>query len=362
MKKITLSPDRGAVQESSIIFIGQGLIKKLAELCDLKNYSRAFVITDDVVKPLWLEKLIAGLPVEIASMTLPSGEQAKQIDTVQKIWQAMLEAGCDRKSVVINLGGGVIGDMGGFAASTFMRGIDFFNVPTTLLAQVDASVGGKTGIDFAGIKNLIGTFNQPKASIMDTQTLTSLPERQLVAGFAEIIKHGLIRDKHYYEIVTAKRPQDFSDAELEEIIYGSCLIKAAIVDADAKEGDVRKLVNFGHTVGHAIEALSMETAKPLLHGEAISIGMVAEAKLSEALGMLSAAELARIEEGFRAAGLPIRFEKTEIATVRKKMQADKKNERGELKITLLKSIGEAVYNQTPAEDLVTQAIAYVLED
>ncbi|HSA84312.1 MAG TPA: 3-dehydroquinate synthase, partial [Patescibacteria group bacterium] len=267
-------------QKQYPILIGNELIGNLTNHIDINNYSRIFIVTDNIVAPLFLKKLLQTLPEGTAAITLSSGEKEKNIVTVGKIWSAMKENNLDRKSLVINLGGGVIGDMGGFAASTYMRGIDFLQIPTTLLSQIDASVGGKTGVDFAGIKNLVGSFQQPIGVIIDTQTLKTLPKREFLSGFGEMIKHGLIADKTYFELVTSKQPQSFSQEELINLIARSCEIKKTIVEQDETENGLRKLLNFGHTIGHAIESLSLETEMPLLHGEAVAIGMVAEAKVA----------------------------------------------------------------------------------
>ncbi len=217
MKKLAISLPATQQREYSI-FIGSHLIEKIETLFDSSHYSKLLIITDETVAPLFLGKLQASLTSKSKVIILPSGENAKDIQYLTKIWQTMIDVQLDRKSLVINLGGGVIGDIGGFAASTYMRGIDFINIPTTLLSQVDESVGGKTMIDFHRIKNIVGTFYQPSAVIIDVETLKTLPERQLLNGFAEIIKTGLIIDKKYFEKVTNKKPTEFSHDELVEII------------------------------------------------------------------------------------------------------------------------------------------------
>ena len=277
------------------------------------------------------------------------------------LWTAMHDAQLDRKSLVINLGGGVITDMGGFAASTYMRGIDFVNIPTTLLSQVDASVGGKTGINFAEIKNLIGTFNQPQAVIIDATTLETLSERELVAGFAEIIKHGLIKDKNYLKKVTSKSPLEFSQEELLEIIKGSCEIKASVVQQDETENGQRKILNFGHTIGHAIESLCLGNLRPLLHGEAISVGMVAEAALAKTKGLLSDEEIQVIKQSLFHAGLPISVRGLSVDEIYTKMLSDKKNTFNQINFTLLSGIGNALYNQTSNEETIKQASSTVIK-
>lgn len=359
MKKLILKLSNNSRQKDYPIFIGSNLIEKIAELHDISRYSRAFIITNENVKPLFLEKVVLALPIDTDFIALPSGEKEKGIENVQKIWTAMHSVECDRKTLIINLGGGVITDMGGFVASTYMRGIDFLNIPTTLLAQVDASIGGKTGIDFSGIKNLIGTFDQPKAIIIDIQTLKTLPKRQLISGFAEIIKHGLIKDKKYFEKVTREHPLEFGQEELIDIIKRSCEIKAEIVESDETESGPRRLLNFGHTIGHAIEALSLETKAPFDHGEAISIGMWAEAKISHLMNLLSTLDLKRIQEALINAELPILSTNINIGKILEKIKSDKKNERGKVNFTLLEGIGEAVYNQNVSETVITQALKFI---
>jgi 3-dehydroquinate synthase len=355
MKKLSITLP-ATKQREYPIFVDSQLIEKIDSLFDFSRYSKLFIITDETVAPLFLDKPQNSLPKKAEVIILPSGESAKDIEQLRKIWEKMIDAQLDRKSLVINLGGGVIGDIGGFAASTYMRGIDFINIPTTLLSQVDESVGGKTMIDFHGIKNVVGTFYQPSAVIIDVETLQTLPERQLLNGFAEIIKHGLIKDKAYFELVTNKKPIDFSEEELVEIITGSNEIKAEIVQKDEKELGIRKLVNYGHTIGHAVEALSLETEKPLLHGEAISIGMVAENKIAVDIGLLSKSDAEQIKSSLENAGLPVEMPEFKTDDIVEKMKLDKKNAHGKINFTLLKTIGEAIIDQTVSEDIIKKAL------
>lgn len=343
------------------VYIGSVIISKLPYLIKFKNYSSIVLITDSIVEKHCLKKIEKVLPKNLVRIILHPGEQFKNIETVQDIWQKLLLNGCDRKSLVINLGGGVIGDIGGFAAATYMRGIDFVNIPTTLLAQVDASVGGKLGFDFAGIKNLIGAFDQPKAVIIDINTLSSLPKREFLSGFAEIIKHGAIKDKKYFDRVTSKHPLKFSKNELVDIITSSVQIKAGIVESDEIESGDRKLLNFGHTIGHAIESLSLKTSTPLLHGEAISIGMLAEARISYLLNMLSLSELKQIEQALTQTGLPTTVSGIKVENIISKMQSDKKNGKGKILFTLLQKIGKAVINQTVPTSIIKQVLKQIAE-
>jgi 3-dehydroquinate synthase len=343
------------------IFVGNGILEQASTLLKIEQYSNIFIITDQNVEQLWLNKLQQALQKSHPYVAIPAGEPEKQIDNIQRIWTAMRDAGCDRKSLVIVLGGGVIGDMGSFAASTYMRGVAFAQIPTTLLSQVDSSIGGKTGFDFGGLKNFIGTFTQPTSVIIDTDTLTTLPKRELIAGFAEMLKHGLIRDAGYFDELAKKPPLAYTADELADVIVTSTQIKAEIVRQDVKESGERKLVNFGHTVGHAIEALSWETDHPLLHGEAVAIGMVIEAGLSQHKGYISHADVERIKAVLEAAGLPIVSPRLPLTQIWAKMRKDKKNESGIVLFTLLKRFGEGVYNQTCDDDFVNQTITRNME-
>jgi 3-dehydroquinate synthase len=355
MKKLSIHLP-ATKQRDYPIFVGVDLFAKIAALFDFSRYSKLFIITDETVAPLYLDKLQNNLSSKAETIILPSGEKAKDIHYLTKIWQAMIDAQLDRKSLVINLGGGVIGDIGGFASSTYMRGIAFINIPTTILSQVDESVGGKTMISFGGIKNIVGTFHQPSAVIIDVDTLETLPERQLLNGFAEIIKHGLIKDKEYFELVTRKKPNDFSQEELIEIIARSNEIKAGVVQEDEKESGYRKIVNYGHTIGHAIEALSLETDNPLLHGEAVSIGIVAENKIAVEIGMLSKEDAEMVKKSLENAGLPVEISDFNADTIIEKMKLDKKNMDGKINFTLLKTIGKAIINQTVSEDIIKNSL------
>lgn len=335
--------------------IGNGILSQLPKIINLKKYSKVFLIIDSMVNKHLTKKIESSFSGNCGKLILKGGEQAKTIGTVQKIWKALLDFNCDRKSLVFNIGGGSIGDVGGFATSTYMRGIDFIQIPTTLLAQVDASVGGKVGINFANIKNLIGTFQQPIAIIIDVGLLSTLSKREFISGFAEIIKHGVIADKKYFHLVTSKKPHDFSTNELVEIIKRSCQIKLSIVSADEKEGGLRRILNFGHTIGHAIEALSQKTNSPLLHGEAISIGMMAEGKISQLVGLLPNKEYQILEQAITEAGLSTKIPPLSTKGILAKIESDKKNEGGTIYWTLLKSIGKAVYNQ-PVDDQVVRKV------
>jgi 3-dehydroquinate synthase len=361
MKKLTITIKNKPAATYDIV-IGAGLLEKISDFIDFSSYSQAAIITDEHIAKYYLQVLQKNIPIKNITLTLPSGEKNKSIENTMIIWRELQHAKFDRKSLLINLGGGVIGDIGGFAASTYMRGIDFINIPTTVLAQVDQSVGGKTGIDFAGIKNLIGTFEQPKAVIIDVETLRSLPEREFISGFAEIIKHGFIADKNYLQLVTAKPPLEFSQDELIEIIAGSCAIKKQVIENDSTEKGRRKLLNFGHTIGHAVESISLETETPLLHGEAISIGITAEAKISQLLHYISEEDVTTIIHALQNAGLPTGIKNTTSQSILEKIKSDKKNVSGKVYWTILKEIGSAVFDEEVEGPLVEQAIDFITNE
>lgn len=340
MEHITITILRSRVAYP--IFIGRDFISKIGTLIDVRRFSAIGVVTDRVIGAGWLSTLRSGLGRDVHEIIAPSGEQAKTIEAVSEIWQKMLAARFDRASLIINLGGGAIGDAGGFAASAYMRGIAYVHVPTTLLAQVDASIGGKVGIDFGGVKNAIGAIHQPIAVIADVAALSTLPDREFLAGWAEIIKHGLIADAKYLAFVTSKKPREFSDDELVAVIKGSCEIKRSIVERDERESWERRLLNFGHTIGHALEAFSLETDAPLLHGEAIAIGMAEEARISEAEGLLQKGGAVKVEDMLKNAGLPTALPPFPKERIMEKIESDKKSISGKVGWTLLRKIGEGV--------------------
>jgi 3-dehydroquinate synthase len=284
-----------------------------------------------------------------------SGELNKNLSTCSDIWAWMTAEHFDRKALLINLGGGVIGDMGGFCAATYKRGIPFINLPTTLLAQVDASVGGKLGIDFKGYKNHIGLFQEPEQVFVYPHFVSTLPKAELRSGFAEVIKHSLIRDAAYWPKVKA---QGLEVSEWTAHIAHSIEIKSAVVDADFREGGLRKILNFGHTIGHAIESYFLETEKRLLHGEAIAIGMVAESLLSAKYCGMPQAEAEEISRFLiDIYGYHEISPEEEEAIIHLTLQ-DKKNERGTVKCALLERIGQATYDINITAADVSEGLAY----
>ncbi len=343
------------------IHIGAGLLERLGEYIRISDFSRIVVITDSNVERHYLPRVRGALQQDLCTIVLKPGEHTKNIHTVIHIWEQMAAYACDRKSVVINLGGGVIGDMGGFAASTYMRGVPFVQVPTSLLAQVDESVGGKVGVNFQHMKSGVGAFAQPHAVIIDTNTLHTLPDREFYSGFGEIIKHGVVWDESYYQLLQHKDPRDYSSSEMTDIITQSCAIKAAIVTQDITEQmGIRKIVNFGHTIGHAIEVLSFDTSHPLLHGEAVSIGMVAEAELSRLCGYITQADVDTLVATLEKAHLPVGAEGYSVKAIEELIKKDKKNAFGQIKWTLLEQVGKAIYDVKADGELVRKAIEKVV--
>lgn len=308
--------------------VGKKLLEKINTLIDFSKFSKIAVLTDDHIQMSLINQISLmrkSLNRELTVITIPTGESQKNIETVEKIWTKMFDSGIDRKSLLINLGGGVVCDMGGFVASTFMRGIDFLNIPTTLLSQIDAGVGGKTGINFMDLKNGIGIFKNPICTIVDVATLKTLPKRELISAFGEIIKHGVISGREYFDFVTSKKPEEFSENEIIKIIKGSIKIKSEVVKKDPEEKNLRKVLNFGHTIGHAIESLSWKTNKPLLHGEAVAIGMIVESNLA-------------------SAGLPTKIRGIKLENIMKKILSDKKNIKDKILFSLPEKIGKVIPN------------------
>jgi 3-dehydroquinate synthase len=319
------------------------------------SFSQLFILVDSNTKIHCLPIIEKALPTAVNFFVVQPGEKNKSIATCMEIWAAMTDAALDRKALVINLGGGVLGDMGGFCASIYKRGIRFINIPTTLLSQVDASVGGKLGVDFEGLKNHLGVFNEPETVLISPTFLSTLPKNELRSGFAEIIKHGLIRDKVYFESLNFK---NWEDSDWKELIKHSISIKTEVVTSDPKEAGLRKILNFGHTIGHAFETFYLDGEKHLLHGEAIAAGMICEAWLSQEKLGLSGEELAEIEAAFFSIYGKIKIEESEIESLLDLCLQDKKNEGNSLLFSLLKEIGDCQYNIPITRQEIREAILY----
>ncbi|MEM9001097.1 MAG: 3-dehydroquinate synthase [Bacteroidota bacterium] len=324
-----------------------------------KAYSKIFVLTDTNTKQHCLPLFSGILDRDIdAVFEIKPGEEHKTIPTCSEVWEMLSNYGGDRRSLLINLGGGVVTDLGGFVASTFKRGIDFINVPTTLLAMVDASIGGKTGVDLGPLKNQVGVINQPEMVLIFPRFLNTLEDRQVFSGYAEMLKHGLIKDERYWEDL-----RSLKNFETLGHIKKSIAIKNEIVLQDPAEKGLRKILNFGHTLGHAIESyfLAASEKEMLLHGEAIAIGMILEGYLSHRLTGLSKVELQEIKTTFLAVFKKVHFTKTDIENILSLLKYDKKNSYGNINFVLLQRIGKGVFDIKVKDHLFEEAFAYYSE-
>ncbi|WP_026354529.1 bifunctional shikimate kinase/3-dehydroquinate synthase AroKB [Massilia niastensis] len=348
--QITLNVELG--ERSYPIAIGPGLLNDGALLARHVAGGKVAIVTNTTVAPLYLERVAGQLRAsgrEVVEIILPDGEEHKNWQSLNLVFDALLANRCDRKTTVVALGGGVIGDLAGFAAASYMRGVPFVQLPTTLLSQVDSSVGGKTGINHPLGKNMIGAFYQPRAVLADTSTLDTLPARELSAGLAEVIKHGAILDAEYFawieqniERLVAREPEAMAHA-----IARSCEIKADVVGRDEREGGLRAVLNFGHTFGHAIE--SGLGYGEWLHGEAVGCGMVMAADLSARMGLVDWATVERVRALVAAAGLPTVAPDLGEQRWLELMQVDKKNEGGTIRFILLKPLGSPSITTAPPE-------------
>lgn len=319
------------------------------------------VVTDQTVEPLYLEKFVRAIEGSFASVSVfsfPAGEEHKTLDTVRALYERLILEKFDRKDMLAALGGGVVGDLTGFAAATYLRGIDFIQVPTTLLSQVDSSIGGKTGVDFDAYKNMVGAFHMPRLVYMNLGTPASLSERQFADGMAEIVKHGLIQDADYYHWLTAHR-EEIECREYEALlpmIAESCEIKRRVVEEDPTEKGIRSWLNFGHTVGHAVEKLKNFT---LHHGECVSVGIAAAAFLSWKRGFLNEEEFQGIEGTLKSFRLPVRVSGISPKEILEATKLDKKMEAGRIKFVLLQRIGQAFTARDVEDSELLAAIRHV---
>jgi len=353
----TLKIDLG--HHSYPIHIGKGILSN-AELIRPHIHGRqVFVISNEIVAPLYLEQLLAALGdgYDIATHILPDGEQTKSLAQADEVFTKMLELPCDRGATVVALGGGVVGDLAGFCAACYQRGIKFIQVPTTLLSQVDSSVGGKTGVNHSLGKNMIGAFHQPEVVIIDTDTLGSLDDRQFSAGMAEVIKYALLGDIEFLDWLEQNMMAIMARDEqaISAIIERSCGAKAFIVTEDEKEQGVRALLNLGHTFGHAIE--NAKGYGVWLHGEAVALGMLMAADLSSRLDMISQADVQRVKDVLAAASLPVDgVEGVEASKLRSLMSVDKKVMAGKLRLVLYRQLGKAEIFDNAPEALILETL------
>lgn len=339
------------------IYFGESGYEILSNFIEEKNYSNIFILVDSNTNEFCLPKFLPFLATEkaIEIIEIESGESEKNITTCVEIWSALTELGGDRKSVIVNVGGGVITDVGGFVASTFKRGIDFIHVPTTLLSMVDASVGGKNGVDLGSLKNQIGVINVPKMVVIDSQYLETLSQIEMRSGLAEMLKHGLIFDKEYWKQFLDLNALDFAD--FDTLIRRSVEIKNEIVMQDPTENGIRKALNFGHTLGHAIESYYLEnnSKKTLLHGEAIAIGMILESHLSLQKNIISSDEYSQIKNTLKSIYGTIVFEENDKKPILDLLIHDKKNEYGTIQFALIDGIGKSIINQIADNEMIDKA-------
>ena len=347
------------------IHIGAGLLSDAGLIAPHLELPRVAIVTNSTVAPLYLQQLseaLRSVGVEPVSIVLADGERYKDWATLNRIYDALIEGRCERKTTLIALGGGVVGDLAGFAAATYMRGIPFIQVPTTLLAQVDSSIGGKTGINHPLGKNMIGAFYQPRLVLADTAVLASLPPRELSAGLAEVIKHGLVRDEGFVAWLEQNVEKLLAcDAQaLAHAVRRCCEIKAAVVAEDEREAGVRALLNFGHTFGHAIES-GLGYGK-WLHGEAVAAGMAMAADLSCRMGFIAQADVDRVIALLKRARLPTAQPGIAPGRLLESMAADKKTEAGKLRFILLDRIGAASIRAEVPAGLLQQVLAISVAD
>lgn len=321
------------------------------------KYSNIFIIVDSNTNEYCLPTLLPYIETDLAVeiIEFEAGEEHKNIETCVEIWKVLTELGGDRKSLIINLGGGVVTDLGGFVASTFKRGVDFIHMPTTLLSMVDASVGGKNGVDLGNLKNQIGVINVPNMVLIDTQYLETVPQNEMRSGLAEMLKHGLIYDKNYWEQFLDLNAIDFD--MLDELIHRSVVIKNEIVKQDPTEKNIRKALNFGHTLGHAIESyfLENENKTTLLHGEAIAVGMILESYISLKKGLITEDEYSQIKNAIKSIYDDVVFNQEDIEPILELLIHDKKNEYGSIQFALIEGIGNIKINQSVETELILEA-------
>ena len=321
------------------------------------------IVTDSHVEPLYytaVETELKKVSSCVFSFVFEAGEPNKNLDTVQQLYKTLIEHEMDRKGLLVALGGGVVGDLTGFGAATYLRGIDFIQVPTTLLAQVDSSIGGKTGVDFDAYKNMVGAFHMPKLVYINLRTLKTLPDQQFYAGMGEVIKHGFIKDRAYLDQLIAQADQILAREPdiLSAVIGRSCEIKREVVENDPFEQGDRALLNFGHTLGHAIEKLK---DFQMLHGECVSVGSVAAAWLSWQRGNISEADYETVREATRRYHLPLTISGLAPEAILQATKSDKKMESGTIRFVLLRSLGDAYTDKTVTDEQLLQAIAVIEE-
>ena len=344
------------------IYYGVEGLKELNTFIQNNKPSKIVLLVDENTHELCYPKLITEIQADtdIEILEIESGENNKNLYICINLWEALTELKIDRKALLINVGGGVLTDMGGFIASCYKRGINFINVPTTLLAMVDASIGGKTGVDLGSHKNQIGNFVLPKMVLVDVGFLNTLPYEQLLSGFAEILKHGLIAEKKYWQKIIEL--DKIETEHLEELIKISIEIKKNVVSNDFTETGLRKILNFGHTIGHAVESFFLEKNAPILHGEGVAMGMIVESYISMKKSLLSYCEYEEIKSYISLLFPKLNLKKEYFNDIFIFMQNDKKNINNEIKFVLLEKIGKAVYDISVDKELIEEAIYLYIDN
>ena len=343
----------------SIVF-KQDRYEPLIDFLNKSDYSSLFVLVDEHTKQHCLPHFKSNVPFDFQIITIPFGEHHKTLETCVSVWNTLEKVKADRKSILINIGGGMVTDIGGFIAATFKRGIQFINISTSLLGMVDASVGGKTGIDFNGLKNQIGVFANPEMVLIDVTYLKTLPKRELVSGMAEVIKYAITYDLNLWSYL--KTSIDIETLDLPKIIHRSISIKNEVVNKDPKEQSLRKILNYGHTIGHAIETyfLQSNTKKTLTHGEAIAIGMICETYISSILFNFPKKKLEILKKYILSLFGKMNLNKNEFETILKLMKHDKKNIKGEIRFVLLNDIADHKIDCKVSTSLIIDSLDYYL--
>jgi len=332
-------------------------------LSDINAPKKLFIITDTNVEKLYLDEvkdILTKSGYDVGFFSFPAGEENKNLATIQSMISSMMKHGMDRKSLVLALGGGVVGDMAGFASSIFMRGVDFVQIPTTLLSQSDSSVGGKTGVDFEGYKNLVGAFHQPKHVYINVSTLKTLPEREIISGLGEVIKHGIIKDSEFFEFLE-KSKEEVKSLSYDTLIKMSkinCSIKANIVCEDEREASIRAYLNFGHTIGHAIESLS---DFKLSHGESVGLGMISASYISYKRGYIDKSDFERIINVLKSYGFKTKTVISDYEKVLSLMKKDKKTQNGKIRFVLPTKIGEVKIFDDITEKEIIESLNVIKE-
>ena len=346
-------------KKNSEILFTHDIKRKLDEIIEDYPKGKIFLATESNVKELCLpivQDFIDGN--NIYTIEIPANEANKNINSVSIIWEALSKNGADRKSLLINIGGGMLTDLAGFAATTFKRGIDFVNIPTTLLSQVDASVGGKTGMNFNGLKNEIGTFKEPNAVLINTNFLKTIDRENFISGYAEMIKHGLIKSENHYEELKDFDLNTIDYKVLQDIIKHSVSVKEYFVSNDPFEKNIRKALNFGHTAGHAFESFAMYQNRPILHGYGVAYGMLVELFLSSKVCEFSSSLLKEISDWLISLYGKFEIETSDYEALYKYMTHDKKNEDGRINFTLISEVGKFKINQNCNRELIFEALDY----